>query len=69
MNISQHIESSDSLMTLREVSGIVKLSRTSIYRKEKTGDFPRAIRLGARALRWRKSDIQGWIEKHAEGGC
>ena len=45
----------------REVEQMVGLSRTSIYRLMDSGDFPRPIRVGPRAVRWRLRDIEQWI--------
>ncbi|MGP7987559.1 MAG: helix-turn-helix transcriptional regulator [Desulfobaccales bacterium] len=39
------------------------LSRTSIWRKEKLGTFPKRVRLGAgRAVGWRRSDLEEWLK-------
>ena len=40
------------------------LSRTTLWRRVKTGDFPPPIRLGgpeSRAAGWRRSEIETWI--------
>ena len=36
-------------------------SRSSIYRWEGEGKFPKRIKLGERAAGWRSSDIDAWI--------
>jgi prophage regulatory protein len=46
------------LEAAKETTG---LSRSSIYNMMKTGDFPRSILLGERAVGWLESDIQLWI--------
>ena len=47
----------------KEVEQMVGLSRASIYRLVDTGDFPRPIRVGPRAVRWRLGDIEQWISE------
>lgn len=51
-----------------EVERIVKLSRTEIYRRMDAGTFPRPIKLGSRAVRWRESDVVKWMGKFTGEG-
>lgn len=51
----------DQIIRPRNLPSIVGLSRTSIWRLEKLGDFPRHVRLSAGAVGWRMSDIQEWL--------
>ena len=46
--------------TLEVMLGI---SRSTIYRLMKDGDFPRPIRLGHRAVGWKSEDIKDWLKK------
>ena len=52
----------DRLMRRREVERIAGLSRSSIYRLMQEGEFPKPVRVGPAAVRWRASDITAWIE-------
>ena len=38
------------------------LSRTTIWRMMKRGEFPQPVDLGSRARGWVSSEITGWIE-------
>jgi prophage regulatory protein len=38
------------------------LSRSSIYLRVAQGTFPKQVSLGARAVGWRESDVEAWIE-------
>ena len=52
------------IVRIEEVTEITGLSRTSIWRRVKTGEFPNPLRLGGsntRAVGWRRSDIDNWI--------
>ena len=50
------------LLKRPEVEAITGLSRASIYARMAKGDFPRPMRLGPRAVAWRDSDVQEWID-------
>ena len=53
---------SDRLLRRREVERMTGLARSSIYRYMQEGDFPRPVRVGPAAVRWKASDITGWLE-------
>lgn len=59
------------LIRLPEVIALVGYSRASIYRLMNDGQFPAAVRLGARAIAWRSTDIDAWIASRlpAVGGA
>ena len=48
-----------------EVSKLTGLARATIYKKVKDGSFPPPIRLGARSVGWRLSDIDDWLQDPA----
>ena len=52
----------DRLLRRREVEKITGMSRSSIYRLMQEGEFPRPVGVGPRAVRWKVSDIEAWIE-------
>ena len=37
------------------------LSRSTIYEMIGRGEFPAPVKLGARAVGWRRSDIEAWL--------
>ena len=53
---------SDILLRRREVEERTGLSRASIYRRIGDGEFPPPVRVGAKAVRWKESDITAWIQ-------
>lgn len=55
-----------SFLRRPEVEARVGLSRSSIYAFMAAGDFPKPIRIGARAVAWRLSDIEDWISSRTE---
>jgi prophage regulatory protein len=46
------------LLRLQEVKEITGLSRSSIYADD---DFPKAVKIGPRAVAWVEIEIQDWI--------
>ena len=44
-----------------DVESRTGLSRSSIYDGMSKGTFPQAVKLGVRAVGWRKSDITNWL--------
>ena len=52
----------DRLLRLREVKEITGMSRSHIYRLMQKGDFPRPVRIGPTAVRWRESEVNAWVE-------
>jgi excisionase family DNA binding protein len=55
----------DPLMTTEGVAGYLQLPVPTIYSWRARGEGPRAIRVG-KHLRWRKSDIDAWLERQAD---
>ncbi len=53
---------SDRLLRRREVEKIAGMSRSTIYRLMQEGEFPRPVKVGSAAVRWRASDITLWLE-------
>ena len=57
------------LMTTEEVCQAVSLSRTSIWRLEAQGEFPRRRQVSAQRVGWLRSEVTEWVESrpHAQG--
>ena len=52
----------DRLLRRRQVEEITGMSRSSIYKLMQNGEFPRPVKIGPTAVRWRASDITAWVE-------
>jgi prophage regulatory protein len=50
------------LLRLPAVMERTGYKRTKIYELIERGEFPRQISIGARAVAWIESEIDGWIE-------
>ncbi len=57
-------KSGDRLLCLKEVIALTTYQRASIYRKMQDGSFPKQVKIGARAVRWRESEIDAWVASH-----
>lgn len=49
------------LERLPQVKARTGLSRSELYRRIATGDFPQPVKLGERASAWSASEVDGWI--------
>lgn len=52
---------SPNLERLPQVKARTGLSRSEIYRRVATGDFPQPIKLGVRATAWSSDEVSGWV--------
>ena len=46
-----------------EVVELTGLSKATIYRQMKAGNFPKSVKLSERAVAWRRDDIEEWLRK------
>jgi|TARA_B110000908_G_C10151342_1_gene401495 prophage regulatory protein len=52
--------------TRQQLEKLIKVSRPTLYRWMKNGDFPKPVHMGANMVRWKASDIENWLaEKEA----
>lgn len=52
------------LLTIKQVSAMVGLGRSTIYARMQQGEFPPSLPLGA-AVRWHQSEVMRWIGDQA----
>ena len=48
------------------VPAIVPFSRATLWRKVKSGEFPRPIKLSTRITAWEVDSIRAWIDSKAQ---
>ena len=51
----------DRLLTREEVQYRCRLCRSTIYRLMRADSFPKPIRVGLRAVRWKESEIDEYL--------
>jgi prophage regulatory protein len=54
------------LLRLSEVKRLTGLSRATLYRLQAAGQFPRQVKLGARASAWVQGAVLAWIAARIE---
>ena len=57
-------DSSTVILRTPAVLALIGLSRTSLWRRVRAGDFPAPVRLGgdgSRAVGWRRADVERWL--------
>ncbi|MBK8453324.1 MAG: AlpA family phage regulatory protein [Thiofilum sp.] len=53
-------------LTITEVMEKTRLSRSSIYRRMKEGNFPNPTRFGSKSIRWSQKDLITWLNSHKQ---
>ncbi len=56
------------LLTIDEVAGVLKFTRKHIYSMIKAGTFPKQMKIGS-ASRWKKTDLEDWINQQMQGAA
>ncbi|MEZ5536411.1 MAG: AlpA family phage regulatory protein [Thiolinea sp.] len=51
----------DKILRAKEVQDMTGLSRTTIWRLERKGEFPARVPLGAGSIGWRYREILNWV--------
>ena len=52
----------ERLLNVREVTELIGVSKSTLHRMVSANRFPRPIRVGLRAVRWRLSEVLAWME-------
>ena len=60
--------SEQRILRCAEVTRRTSLSKASVYRLLRAGDFPQPVRLGQRAVGWRAEEIDEWLASRERAG-
>lgn len=60
------LSSQDKILRLPDVKAKTGFGRSTIYALMASGDFPRSIRIGARAVGWLESEVNDWISQRSQ---
>tara|TARA_R110002049_G_scaffold87839_3_gene222378 strand:- start:701 stop:961 length:261 start_codon:yes stop_codon:yes gene_type:complete len=66
-SLNKEIKMTDKILRCQDVQEVTGLSRSTIYRMMNRDDFPKATKLGIRAIGWRQSAVADWIEARCDG--
>jgi predicted DNA-binding transcriptional regulator AlpA len=58
-------DQSDRIIRAKEVQDMTGLSRTTLWRTENNGSFPRRVSLGIGSVGWRLSEVSGWVKNRS----
>ncbi len=59
---NRNILDMDALMTKQDLGELLVLGKTALTALTHREDFPAAIRINARTLRWEKQAVHAWLE-------
>ena len=59
----------EKLLSRPEVEARTGLSRSTIYAWMQSGSLPQPVKLGARLVAWRESDISNWLDSRDTRGA
>ncbi|MGL4318213.1 MAG: helix-turn-helix transcriptional regulator [Pseudomonas sp.] len=51
----------DRFLRFGAVADMIGLSRSTIWRMEREGNFPKRVQLGSKSVAWRLSDLNDWM--------
>ena len=52
------------ILRCQEILERIGVSKATLYRMVKRGDFPKQCRLGSRAVGWHSQDVDAWFAQH-----
>ncbi len=50
------------LLTAKEVCGLLKMGRTTLWRWVNAGVFPAPRSVGPKCIRWTRAEVEAWID-------
>ncbi len=53
---------------IKQITAVIPVSRTSIWRWIKAGKFPKPIKLGENTTVFRVEDVRAWIDQQGKEG-
>ena len=54
-----------AILDEEKVHAVTSLSKTTRWRMERRGEFPKRVRLSPGRIGWRQADIEAWISSRA----
>lgn len=51
------------------ISRVVPFSHATLWRKVKTGEFPKPVKLSERITAWERSAVMAWLETKTQEGA
>ena len=60
------METRERLLPIVDVMRSIGFGRNWIYSRMREGTFPRPVRIGPQAVRWKMSDVDRWIAERSQ---
>lgn len=62
---------SQKFLRFLELRAATGLSRSTIFRLERLGKFPKRRQISSKAVAWLSNEVDAWIKsrEHVSGGC
>ena len=60
------VSTADEFLTVEELANWLRVKPQTIYQWNYAGTGPRLTKLGARYVRYRRSDVEAWLEERAD---
>lgn len=61
-------EQGEGLMTEQDLARLLNVSLSTVKRLRAEGEGPDFIRIGKRAIRYRREDVDAWLQRRAQEG-
>lgn len=55
------------VLKYQDLHGMFGFCRSTLYRMEKAGRFPKRIRLGSRSVGWNEDEVMAWLNTRPRG--
>jgi prophage regulatory protein len=62
MTATQELPATGYLRQARLIPHIVPFSSATLWRKVKSGEFPKPVKLSERVTAWRVEDVRAWMQ-------
>jgi excisionase family DNA binding protein len=56
----------EELLTEKELAGLLKVSARTLRAWRDAGEGPPALKIGRRAIRYRRSDVEEWLRQQRD---
>ena len=60
--LAEGVQTESEFLTVKEVATLLGVSRNSLYVWQRRGGFPRPLKVGVKAIRFRRSEIMAWMD-------
>lgn len=61
-NMTQQLQTALAILRRHQVEALTGLSRSAIYALMARGQFPKPVKLTAKAVGWRSDVIEAWLQ-------